>query len=160
MVRKDRSGRQRMARCRGSTTWSERREKSSWGQSRARCVARGSCLTRRESTEHREISPLRKPANCWRKKLHFDRIRIFERSFFGTPWTKPDPLDGLDQMTLDQIAEWHGAIPPGVIARHGTSPLYPPQVPDLIGVKDRKYLDHTGLQRHDSIVDMMRYAAQ
>jgi hypothetical protein len=32
-------------------------------------------------------------------------------------------------------------------------------VPDLIGVKERKYLDHTGLQQHRSIGDLMRYAA-
>jgi hypothetical protein len=32
-------------------------------------------------------------------------------------------------------------------------------VPDLIGVKDRKYLDHTGLQLQRSIADLMRYAA-
>jgi len=62
-------------------------------------------------------------------------------------------------MSLDQMAEWHAAIPPGVIARHGSSPFYPTQVPDLIGVKDRKYLDHTGLQLHGSIADMMRYSA-
>ena len=36
---------------------------------------------------------------------------------------------------------------------------YPAQVPDLIGVKERKYLDHSGLVRHRSIVDMMRYSA-
>jgi len=88
-----------------------------------------------------------------------ERLRILERSFFGVPWIKPDPLTGLDHKSLDQIAEWHAVIPPGVIARHGTSPFYPPQVPDLIGIKDRKYLDHTGLQLHRSIVDMMRYAA-
>jgi hypothetical protein len=88
-----------------------------------------------------------------------ERMRFFEHSFFGVPWIKPDPLAGLDQMSLDQIAEWHAAIPPGVIARHGTSPLYPSQVPDLIGVEDRKYLDHTGLQLHRSIADMMRYSA-
>ena len=62
-------------------------------------------------------------------------------------------------MSLDQIAEWHAAIPPGVIARQGTSPLSPPQIPDLIGVKDRKYLDHTGLLIQRSIADMMRYSA-
>ena len=62
-------------------------------------------------------------------------------------------------MSLDQILEWHDAMPAGVIARQGTSPLYPPKVPDLIGVKDRKYLDHTGLQLHRSIADMMRYSA-
>jgi hypothetical protein len=33
------------------------------------------------------------------------------------------------------------------------------QVPDLIGVRDRHYLDRTGLQQHRSIVDLMRYAA-
>jgi hypothetical protein len=37
--------------------------------------------------------------------------------------------------------------------------MFPPQVPDLIGIKDRKYLDHTGLQLHRSIADMMRDAA-
>ena len=88
-----------------------------------------------------------------------ERARIFERSFFAAPWINPDSLKGLDQMSLEQIIEWHAAIPPGVIARHGTSPLYPPQIPDLIGVKDRTYLDHTGLQLHRSIADMMRYAA-
>ena len=36
---------------------------------------------------------------------------------------------------------------------------HPAQVPDLIGVKDRKYLDRTGLQQQRSIVDLMRYAA-
>jgi hypothetical protein len=88
-----------------------------------------------------------------------ERIRFFEHSFFGVPWIKPDPLAGLDQMPLDQIAEWHAAIPPGVTARHGTSPFHPSQIPDLIGVKDRKYLDHTGLQLHRSIADMMHYSA-
>ena len=32
-------------------------------------------------------------------------------------------------------------------------------MPDLIGVKDRHYLDRTGLQQQRSIVDLMRYAA-
>jgi hypothetical protein len=33
------------------------------------------------------------------------------------------------------------------------------EIPDLIGVKDRKYLDHGGLGRHREIGDMMRYIA-
>jgi hypothetical protein len=37
--------------------------------------------------------------------------------------------------------------------------MTPVQVPDLIGVKDRRYLDHTGLQQQHSLVDLMRYAA-
>jgi hypothetical protein len=32
-------------------------------------------------------------------------------------------------------------------------------VPDLIGIKDRLYLDRTGLVRHRSLADVMRYAA-
>ena len=83
----------------------------------------------------------------------------FERSFFGAPWIKPDPLAEIQTMSPEKLAEMHAAIPPGVIARHGTNPLFPPQIPDLIGIKDRKYLDHTGLQLHRSIADMMRYAA-
>ena len=53
----------------------------------------------------------------------------------------------------------HEAVPPGVLARHRPSPLCPPQVPNLIGVKDRHYLDRTGLQQHWGIADLMRYAA-
>ena len=53
----------------------------------------------------------------------------------------------------------HQAIPPGVMARHGTSPLVPVKVPDLIGVRERHYLDATGLARHRDISDLMRYAA-
>ena len=33
------------------------------------------------------------------------------------------------------------------------------QIPDLIGVKERRYLDRTGLVRHRDIGDLMRYAA-
>ena len=62
-------------------------------------------------------------------------------------------------MSIEELASLHDGIPPGVLARHRASPFYPVQVPDLIGVKDRRYLDRTGLQLHRSIVDLMRYAA-
>ena len=51
------------------------------------------------------------------------------------------------------------SIPPGVFSRHRSSPFAPPQLPDLIGVKERKYLDKSGLQQHRGIADLMRYAA-
>src|SRR5207247_7859456 len=35
----------------------------------------------------------------------------------------------------------------------------PAQVPDLIGVHDRRYLDQTGYSRHRGVADLMRYAA-
>ena len=35
----------------------------------------------------------------------------------------------------------------------------PAQIPDLIGVKERRFLDHTGLVQQRSIADLMRYVA-
>ena len=84
---------------------------------------------------------------------------LLERSLYATPWITSDPLPSTSSMPLEQIAEVHRTIPPGVVARNRTSPFAPAQVPDLIGVKDRKYLDRTGLQQQHSIVDLMRYAA-
>ena len=78
---------------------------------------------------------------------------------FATPWLRPDPLARLGQMSLEELTSVYEAIPPGVLARHGSSPLQPAQVPDLIGIKDRRYLDRTGLIRHRDIGDLMRYGA-
>jgi hypothetical protein len=85
--------------------------------------------------------------------------RPMELSLFGAPWLRPDPLANLDKMTVEDIAAGHAAVPLGVIARHGSGVWSPVQVPDLIGIKDRKYLDRTGLIRHREIGDLMRYAA-
>jgi hypothetical protein len=46
-----------------------------------------------------------------------------------------------------------------VFARFNGSPFYPAKAPDLIGVADRKYFDHTATHSHRSIGDLMRYAA-
>ena len=87
------------------------------------------------------------------------RARLTHRLLFGAPWIHADPQAPIESMSLDEIASAHDAIPPGVMARHGTSLLYPVQVPDLIGLEGRRYLDHTGLVRHRSIADLMRYSA-
>lgn len=78
---------------------------------------------------------------------------------FSTPWARPDTLTAMDALTDEQLAAVQNAIPPGVLARHGTSSFSPVQVPDLIGVRERRYLDRTGLIRHRGIDDLMRYAA-
>ena len=103
--------------------------------------------------------PFERAAALTANRFKPEQLLGFERSFFAAPWIAPDPMDEIQQMSPEKIVEMHAAIPPGVIARHGTNPLFPPQVPDLIGIKDRKYLDHTGLQLHRSIADLMRYAA-
>lgn len=88
-----------------------------------------------------------------------EQVRETARASFDTPWLKPNPNARLGQMSLDQIASAHEAIPPGVIARNRASLFYPVQVPDLIGVRQRRFLDRTGINLHRDIGDLMRYAA-
>jgi mono/diheme cytochrome c family protein len=84
--------------------------------------------------------------------------RVAQRLNYGAPWIHPDPADDFLNSIDEAIESW-AAIPAGVLPRGGASRRYPPQVPDLIGIKDRRYLDHTGLVQHRSIGDLMRYAA-
>ena len=86
-------------------------------------------------------------------------IQGTNRSLVAAPWVKDDPQAVLEQFSRDELVAMYAAVPAGVLVRQGTSFLYPPQIPDLIGVRDRKYLDNTGLNRHESIGDLMRYAA-
>ena len=78
-------------------------------------------------------------------------IHGFERGTFAAPWLRADPQALLDRMSVDAIVATHEAIPPGVMARHRSSPFYPPHIPDLIGVKDRHYLDATGLHNSTAL---------
>ncbi len=82
-----------------------------------------------------------------------------QRATFAAPWLRPDPNARLEQFSAADIEAVHFAIPAGVFARQGTSPFSPAKLPDLIGIKDRRYLDASGLVRHRSIADLMRYAA-
>lgn len=79
-------------------------------------------------------------------------------ALFSVPWLKPNPAETLSKITAPQILSAYEALPKGVAARPGTSAFFPPRIPDLIGVKDRKYLGATGLHRHLGIGDLMRYA--
>jgi hypothetical protein len=76
----------------------------------------------------------------------------------AAPWDRPWTAR-VDAITPDQLRAAARAIPSGVLVRQGTSVIAPPAVPDLIGLRDRKYLDKTGLGRHRGIADVMRYAA-
>ena len=81
------------------------------------------------------------------------------RRAYGAPWVKDDASAMADRMSFSELASVLEAIPPGSCARQGTSLFYPAAIPDLIGIKDRLYLDSTGIVRHRSIGDLMRYAA-
>jgi hypothetical protein len=62
-------------------------------------------------------------------------------------------------MSIDDIAKVYEAIPAGVTTRVNLSLFTPAQIPDLIGVQERRHLDHTGIVLQRSIGDLMRYAA-
>lgn len=101
----------------------------------------------------------RNSANARDSQRSFGQVPAVYRSLWATPWLNPDPLSQIARMTVADFASLMEATPPGVDPRGGSSVFHPIQLPDLIGVKDRLYLDHTGLQQHRSIADMMRYAA-
>ena len=63
------------------------------------------------------------------------------------------------QLDVDQIASVREAVPSGVVLRVGVSVFTPVKIADLIGVKDRKYLDLIARVQHRNIGDLMRYAA-
>jgi hypothetical protein len=78
---------------------------------------------------------------------------------FATPWIRNDVHDRLKSMTDAEAGALFESVPPGAFARFNGSPYYPTKVPDLIGITDRKYIDHTGTHRLRGQADVMRYAA-
>jgi Di-haem oxidoreductase, putative peroxidase len=86
-------------------------------------------------------------------------LRRIDRGLFAAPWVTPDPLKPMDALSFNDLVSAHNAMPAEVMPRHRSNLFYPVPVPDLIGVKDRHYLDRTGLQKQRSIADLMRYAA-
>ena len=76
---------------------------------------------------------------------------------FGAPWILSK--DAFSRwLTKEELMRQLAASRPGVYARQGTSRSHPVHIPSLIGIQDLKYLDSTGLVRHRSIADLMRYA--
>jgi hypothetical protein len=86
------------------------------------------------------------------------RLRSFA-SQFQLPWIADDINRLTETMTIGEFIKAGEEIPAGVTARANTSMILPPQIPDLIGVQERRFLDHTGLIRQRSIGDLMRYSS-
>ncbi|MGI4835215.1 MAG: hypothetical protein ACRYFK_17310 [Janthinobacterium lividum] len=86
-------------------------------------------------------------------------VQFVTGALFDAPFVPHDPNSQLSRQSKEKIAQAFEALPPGTNGRQGTSILFPPAVPDLIGVQQRTYLDHGGLARHRSLGDMMRYIA-
>jgi len=85
------------------------------------------------------------------------RVRRQYLHQFGVPWLKGDIHERFTTMSLGDFEELEATLL-DVFTRDDGSPFYPVKVPDLIGFKDRKYIDHTATHRHRGIEDLMRYA--
>lgn len=75
------------------------------------------------------------------------------------PWIDHPSQTSMNDLSVAEIVDYLKAIPPGVMIRHGSNFEAPANIPDLIGIKDRTFMDYTGLMMHESIGDLMRYAA-
>lgn len=104
-------------------------------------------------------SPMEQAYSSGMKVFPPDPFQGLFKEFCILPVSDPDKPHMPQQISMEELYRHHSAMPPGVMVRQGTSPWTPVQIPDLIGVQRRRYLDRTGLMRHRDIGDMMRYAA-
>jgi hypothetical protein len=75
----------------------------------------------------------------------------------AVPWVPEDINETLKSMTPADQRNF--GLMPGVSPPFNGSTYYPAKVPDLIGVRDRNYIDHTATHRLRGPEDLMRYAA-
>jgi hypothetical protein len=79
---------------------------------------------------------------------------------WAVPWLSDDVHAPIRSMPPNQVGPIFGAAAqPGLFPRWNGSAIYPTKIPDLIGMRDRKYIDHTATHRHRGPGDLMRYAA-
>jgi len=78
---------------------------------------------------------------------------------YGVPWIANDIHERLKTITQEEYAALDLAHrTSGALLRWNGSPFFPAKIPDLIGIKDRKYIGHTATHLHRGIGDLMRYA--
>jgi hypothetical protein len=102
--------------------------------------------------------PLDKVNALTARKSSLSEARRNFLSLFAIPWI-PERHKQFASYSAEEIASIYESIPLGVLGRNRSSALSPPAVPDLHGVRHRRYLDKSGLNRHEDIAGLMRYAA-
>ena len=88
-------------------------------------------------------------------------IAMLSRSFnglFGAPWIKHESQENIKKPDPKKAPAVLMATVPGVMHRHSSTLGAPTAIPDLFNIKDRKYLDRTGMLLNRDIGDLMRYA--
>jgi hypothetical protein len=76
--------------------------------------------------------------------------------FWAAPWVTNDINERFKSPGIDPRD--FGFVT-GIVPRFNSSPFFPTKIPDLIGIKGRKYIDHTATHRLRNVDDLMRYAA-
>jgi hypothetical protein len=103
--------------------------------------------------------PFDKSIPFWeRRRLSADQIRQGFLLLFSAPWL-PDKQQFLEKMSPEEIHAAYTSVPPGVLGRNRSSIFRPTAIPDLFGIRQRKYLDKSGLVVNRGIADIIRYAA-
>ena len=88
-----------------------------------------------------------------------DTVVTAEWRAFAVPWVANDIHERIKSMSEAEGTELFLSSPTGTFPRFNGSPYYTTKVPDLIGLQDRKYIDHTATHRLRGPADVMRYAA-
>jgi len=73
--------------------------------------------------------------------------RVIRRFLFDTTWLRPDPLAPLDAMSPEQALEAQSIISAGRVSAAWHEHSVACAGTDLIGIRERRYLDRTGLVR-------------
>jgi mono/diheme cytochrome c family protein len=93
------------------------------------------------------------------KRIYSDTPAEWNWRSSAVPWIAGDIHEGIRSMRPEDLRAVFRRVLPGTFARFNGSPYYPTKVPDLIGIADRKYIDHTATHRLRNLGDLMRYAA-
>lgn len=75
------------------------------------------------------------------------------------PWIPDDIHAKIPTLTPMDLRALFRTIPQGSFVRFNGSPYFPTKVPDLIGLGERHYIDHTATHALRNPGDLMRYAA-
>ena len=88
-----------------------------------------------------------------------EKLRTDAYNAYAVPWLKDDMAGAIKSMTRAELEELWAVETrnDGIMPRHGSA-FFPTKVPDLNGVRDRKYLDHTATHLNRGVEDVMRYA--
>lgn len=78
---------------------------------------------------------------------------------FAAPWIAGDVHERIRTMSREELETLAASTAfPGTFPRFNGSPFFMTKIPDLIGLQDRKYIDHTATHRLRNAADVARYA--